>query len=297
MRNRLLTVICILSLAFGLVACGNEEDVKDTSAPSIETETNAVESETSTQEETTEVVKDETESETTPASEENDAEIVASGKLSDASIEWKIIGTTLYVSGTGAIPDFSTDPGVVEAHPHVYSAEDLRDWQTYYKIVEKVVIEDGITKIGQNNFANFVNAKEIVFADSVNEIGKWGCRNMGLDTINFNKVTKLGFNCFGCLLNLTSVRIPGTIKTVSEGCFVFCENLKEVYIENGVEVIDELAFSDVPAGCKFYIAESVITIIDDALNDYSVVYVKAGSKAEEIVNGFADRYNITVIAE
>ena len=44
------------------------------------------------------------------ATEELYPEVVASGKLSDATIEWKIIGTTLYVSGTGAIPDFTKNP-------------------------------------------------------------------------------------------------------------------------------------------------------------------------------------------
>jgi len=74
MRNRLVIAICILSLAFTLVACGNGEDNHDTSV--LNTETSTVESEISTQEETTsqettEVVENEAESEATPATEEN----------------------------------------------------------------------------------------------------------------------------------------------------------------------------------------------------------------------------------
>jgi len=74
MRNRLVMAICILSLAFTLVACGKGEDNHDTSV--LNTETSTVESETSSQEEiaseeTTEVVKNEEESETTPVTEEN----------------------------------------------------------------------------------------------------------------------------------------------------------------------------------------------------------------------------------
>jgi len=77
MKRQMIKGLAILTVAsMLLVGCGSKEDNHDASASSTETETSVVESETSTQEETTsqettEVVKNEEESETTPATEEN----------------------------------------------------------------------------------------------------------------------------------------------------------------------------------------------------------------------------------
>ena len=298
MRNRLLTVICILSLAFGLVACGNKEDVKDTSAPN--TETTTVETETSSQEETasqesTEVVKDETETETTPTTEENDVEVVASGVLTDATVEWEIIGTTLYVRGYGEIPDFNNFPVPSDNS----NADLLRDWQPYYEVVEKIVIEEGITKIGNENFANFINTKEIVFADSVVEIGIRSCMGMGLENIDFNNVTKLNTQSFSTLRNIINLRIPGSISYIPDACFSWCDNLKEIYIENGVTTIKELAFTTQSGhwSCNIYLPESITDFPSDTFNHDTTIYGKSGSNAERLLNEFADEYNITVISE
>lgn len=299
MRNRIVTVICILSLAFGLVACGNKDDVKDTSAPT--TETTTVETETSSQEETasqesTEVVKDETETETTPATEENDVEVVASGKLSDASIEWKIVGTTLFVSGTGTIPDFECSPFLTENFADEYSAEQLRDWQKYFNMIEKVVIEEGITKIGERNFEYFLNMKEIVFADSVVELGKWSFRKSGIADLNFNNITTLGQGVFQETYELSSVRISGNIKTIPRDCFMAAPKLSSVYIEEGVtslEIYSILVNSD---NCDIYLPASVTNIHIDAINS-ATVHVKAGSYAEEFFNENSVTINCTMIVE
>lgn len=231
------------------------------------------------------------------ATEEIYPEVVASGVLTDATIEWKIIGTTLYVSGTGAIPDFSTSPATVKHFPD--KASELRDWQFYDEIVEKIVIEEGITKLGKNNFAYFRNTTEIIFADSVVEIGKWACTGMGLYSIDFNNIKKLSDQSFGELLNMTTLRIPGSLETISAGCFAFCNNLQEVYIEEGVKAIKELAFTTESGhwNCSIHLPESVTDFPSDTFNHDTTIYVKAGSKAEKLLNEFASRYNITVIVE
>lgn len=224
--------------------------------------------------------------------------VVASGKLSDATIEWKIVGTTLYVSGTGAIPDFTKSPAYNEVYPDKYPIEEFRDWQQYYKLIEKIVIEDGVTKVGKNNFISFENAKEVVFSDSVVELGEMAFYGSGLENIDFNNINKLGKLAFSNSHNLKSVVIPGTIKNIPVSCFYYCNNLTEIYIEEGVESISQGAL-DVSNGQSLtvHFPMSVNSIHGEAYGIGLTIYVKAGSYAETFVKEAAHRESLTVIVE
>ncbi len=221
--------------------------------------------------------------------------VVASGKLSDATIEWKIVGTTLYISGVGEIPDFSTTMALARENPHVL--EDVRDWQFYDELVEKIVIEDGITKIGKSNFDSFKKVTEIIIPDSVTEVGKWGCNGLGISSIDFNNITKLGSQAFGNLVNLKSVTIPGSIKVIPEYMFFYCKNLTEIHIEEGVEEIGHLAFNVVGSNCHIYLPAS-LKALDEISSEYDAIYhVKKGSNAEELLKGHQSYETLTIIVE
>lgn len=226
--------------------------------------------------------------------------VVASGKLEDAPIEWKIVGTTLYVSGTGAIPDFEYRTGQAKLFfPEKTIWNKLVGWQTYADNVEKIVIEEGITKIGKNNFSDFEKVKEIVFADSVTEVGQWAFFKSGVETIDFNNITKFGDQPFGALLNIKHLSIPGTIKTISYGCFYDCESpyLTDIYVEEGVEIIEDHAFDKLPEGCSLHLPSSITKLDILALTKNMTVYVKAGSYAETYLKEKAQYMNLTVITE
>ncbi len=224
--------------------------------------------------------------------------VVASGKLEDANVEWKIVGTTLYVSGDGAIPDFEYSALQSRNFPDVLPWDSLIGWQTYDELVEKIVVEDGITKIGKNNFAYFKKVKEIMFADSVIEIGNYACTGLGIETINLNNITKLGTQSFGELKNLKSLTVPGTINTISKSCFTGCANLSEIRIEEGVINIKERAFECLGTiNCTIYLPSSIKSMTDSSLSNGMTVYVKAGSYAEQAANEYKDNSSLTIIVE
>lgn len=232
------------------------------------------------------------------ATEEIYPEVVASGKLTDATIEWKIIGTTLYVSGTGAIPDFEYSALQSRNFPDVLPWDGLIGWQIHDELVEKIVIEDGITKIGKNNFAYFKKAKEITFADSVTEIGNYACNGLAIKTINFNNITKLGTQSFGELKNLKTLIISGKISTISKYCFTGCPNLSEIYIEEGVTTLKEGAFEQLGIiNCTIHLPSSIKSMTDSSLSTGMTVYVKAGSYAEQAANEYKDNSALTIIVE
>lgn len=260
------------------------EETSSNVTESVSTESEVVEDNNSEEikEEFTESATTKTEETTT---EEVTEEIVASGFLEDADIEWKIVGTTLYVSGVGEIPNLPESP------------DDFKNWQIYGDMIEKVIIEDGITKIGNWNFSHFRKMKEVIFADSVNEIGRGSFYYTGLETLNLNKVTKLGHGSFGRSDFLTTVTIPGTIKNVPSACFSSAYGLREIFIEEGVESLSNTSFFIDSKDIIIHLPASLASIHENAWAFDLTVYVKAGSYAEQYVNENAQRDHLTIIVE
>ena len=76
-----------------------------------------------------------------------------SGTIGDSNVSWSLNGEgTLTISGTGAMP----------------AANSASDWP-WYKLslegdIDAVIIEDGVTSIGNYAFYNCTNLKEVTFA-------------------------------------------------------------------------------------------------------------------------------------
>lgn len=330
MRKKFLHIILISVMAGTmLVGCANENTSSDqpsenVSAATTENSSQLTEGE-STSSESTESVSEETSSNVTEniltesevvegnnseetkeeftesattETEEVAEEIVASGFLEDADIEWKIVGTTLYVSGVGEIPDFQFCAAQVRKFPELFSWDDLIGWQKYDEVVEKIVVEDGITKIGRSNFESFYNVKEITFADSVVEVGSYACNGLGVETINLNNISKVGTQSFGELKKIKSLVVPGTISTISKYCFTGCANLTEIYVEEGIVNIKEGAFECLGIiDCTIYLPLSLKSMADSSLSTGMTVYVKADSYAEQAANEYKDNSALTIIVE
>ena len=234
------------------------------------------------------------------ASEVIYTEVVASGVLAEGRIEWKIVGTTLYISGKGSIPDFQYSAVQSRRFPDVLPWDGLVGWQIYDELVEKIVIEEGITKVGRSNFDCFKKVKEITFPDSLTEVGSYACTDLAIEEIDFKNITTLGTQAFGRLPNLKSLTVPGQIKTISRYCFVDFINpyLTEIYIEEGVEVIEQGAFECLGSiDCKIHLPSSLKSMADSSLTNGMTVYVKAGSYAEQAANEYKDNSALTIIVD
>jgi len=89
---------------------------------------------------------------------------VASGSCTD-TISWKLDSNgTLIVSGSGAIPDYEKDAG-------------NQPWVEYWKSITALVVEDGITRIGDRAFQNFRHLESAVIGQDVIEVGEWAFQN------------------------------------------------------------------------------------------------------------------------
>ena len=148
---------------------------------------------------------------------------------------------TLTISGTGAMIDYD---------PEVSSSEDdtFAPWWSYYSDTKKIVIENGVTSIGDFAFYYFKALESVSIPETVTGIGAiafWGASELRTVTLP-RGLRSIGVAAFA-ESGLTRVTIPGGVRTIEEGAFDSCASLEEVVIEDGVKKIGESAFG----GCKW----------------------------------------------
>ena len=74
--------------------------------------------------------------------------------------------STLTISGEGAMYDYEKE---------FYSSNhevDTRPWKSFYSLIEHVVINDGVTYIGEDAFKSFTLLMTIIIPESVTEVGE-----------------------------------------------------------------------------------------------------------------------------
>ena len=127
--------------------------------------------------------------------------------------------STLTIRGTGDIPD------------------RVRPWYDNDLVrsnTAKVVIEDGVTSIGEAVFEGLYNAYSITLAPSVKSLRNaafWGCSKMSY--INLNQVESIEDGVFAYWRLLTSITIPASVRTIKGGAFRYCEALSTINIAAG----------------------------------------------------------------
>ena len=123
---------------------------------------------------------------------------------------------TLTISGIGAMKDYNAAENLSPA----YMNSD----------VKKVVIEDGVTSIGELAFFKCSNLTNITIPDSVTCIeyaAFHGCSSLSSITIP-NSVTSIGIYAFVVCSSLTSITIPDGVTSIGYGAFSDCSSLKTI---------------------------------------------------------------------
>ena len=139
----------------------------------------------------------------------------------------------------------------------------------YNKNVKRVVIEDGITNIGNSAFNDCLNLTEITIPDSVISFGNYvfsGCERLKTVVIP-EGVTTISRHLFDNCLSLTSITLPSTLITIDEYSFYKCYNLQSIIIPNGVTTINSYAFDKCKSLTSIEIPSSVIYIGDYVFYD------------------------------
>ena len=110
--------------------------------------------------------------------------------------------------------------------------------------VKKVVIEDGVTSIGNYAFTYCVSLTSITIPDSVTSIGYYAffyCKSLTSITIS-DSVTSIGNDAFFYCRSLTSITIPDSVTSIGNDAFSNCRSLTSITIPDSVTSIGNDAF-------------------------------------------------------
>lgn len=151
-------------------------------------------------------------------------------------LTWKYdTGTkTLTVSGKGDMPNYDWE------HP--------APWQDHSQEMLILVVEEGITGIGDNAFRDAGNLISVTLPKTATRIGNnafTSCWSLPMVTIPAG-VTRIGNYAFAGCHNLALGTLPAGLQEIGNGAFNQCEKLSSVVIPAGVISIGFGAF----AGCS-----------------------------------------------
>ena len=194
-----------------------------------------------------------------------DTAYAASGSCGD-KLTWSLSDDgTLTISGKGAMDNYKFDGyNYLTNSYHTDAPWDAyryyQDSRSYY--IRSVVIENGVTSIGDRAFYGCVNLSSVTISSSVTSIGD--CAFEHCDALTSvaipNSVTTIGDGAFSYCEALTGMTIPGSVKTISGRAFSGCTSLRSVTIPNGVTVIDESLFYGCTSLTSVTIPKSVTSI-------------------------------------
>lgn len=153
---------------------------------------------------------------------------------------------TLTISGNGEMDDF------------LYSSAP---WSGNKSKIQKIVINYGITSIGNYAFVDCRSLKSITIPNSVTFIG--GCAFVGCTSLTSitipNSVTNIGERAFNNCRNLTSITIPNSVISIGDSAFSIT-SLTSITIPDSVTSIGGFAFSNCSNLTSITIPNSVTSI-------------------------------------
>ena len=176
------------------------------------------------------------------------------------------------------------------------------------KKIKSVIIEDGVTSIGDYSFSLCSSLVEVTIANSVESIGMdafsicsalpritipnnvksikasafCGCEALTKIDIP-NSVTFIDYYAFSMCNSLAEVNLPNNIETLPDIVFRYCSSLTHIKIPNSVKSIENSAFEACCSLAEINIPNSVSSIGRDAFyRCEKLKYVKIGENVTEI---------------
>ena len=198
------------------------------------------------------------ETEILPPEEAEDQPVVlleSNGTCGD-NVYWELSDDgVLTISGSGPMKDYTSSLYV--------------PWYSISSSIQRVVIEDGITYIGNYVFYNCTAMTSVTIPDSVTSIGGYafyGCRLLASVTIP-DSVTTINECAFSYCTALTEVTVPDSVTTMSYSVFSWCTNLTKATLGRGITSISDDTFGCCKALVSVTIPDSVTSIGDWAFGE------------------------------
>jgi len=144
---------------------------------------------------------------------------------------WELNGNTLIISGEGDMPDYE----------YWY---DQSPWYEYRESIHIVVIEIGVTSIGNFAFVLCNKLNSITLPNSISSIGHSAFSNCSrLTSITLpNSISSIGNHAFTWCSALTSIILPNGISSIENGTFQNCASLTSIVLPKNLTTIGAYAF-------------------------------------------------------
>lgn len=202
------------------------------------------------------------------------AATTASGTLG-GTMSWTLSGTTLTVSGTGAMRDFPETP------PETADTEEdkaLQDWFNARSKAKTVAISEGITSIGSYAFYGCTSISSVTIPSSAGIIDAHAFENCtGLSSLTLPQgVTRVGDSAFAGCTGLSSVQFPLKLAAVGNSAFSNCKGLSSAVFRDGLTSIGDRAFYGAGLRTLQLPNAGTITVGESAFNSTSLGSNQAG---------------------
>jgi len=151
-----------------------------------------------------------------------------------ANCQWTISTTgTLTITGNGSI---NVEDSLIYTITDEWKNKDIRD------SIKKIIVDEGITDIGEQLVYNYPNVTEIVLPSTL---------------------TSIGDNAFVSLGSLKKITIPDSVTSIGYRAFEMCDSLKEITIPNSVTSIGTAAFRNCSQLTDITLPENLKEIPDE----------------------------------
>ena len=164
------------------------------------------------------------------------------------NLTWELVESTgtLTISGSGAMTDYTSGSS---------------PWNEIRENIKKLVIDNGITSIGNSAFWACSALASVTIPNSVTAIGNYAFQGTGLTSVTIpNNVTAIGKGVFSQCSALTSVTIPNSVTSIGERAFLYSSALTSITIPNGVTSIGNNTFNGCSGLTSITIPNSVTSI-------------------------------------
>ncbi|MBQ3427703.1 MAG: leucine-rich repeat protein [Clostridia bacterium] len=191
--------------------------------------------------------------------EPTDAEIIASGTCGSegSNVKWSL-----------------DDYGKLTISGKWDMADEYSPWLDYRDQITKVIVTDGVTKVGNHAFSYYKyissgnqpryyypNLRTLILSDSVQSIGAEAFRGSGLLNVELgNGLTSIEAGAFCVCSLLQSVNLPDTLKTIGNNVFDTCSSLREAEIPDSVTSIGNYLFSGCTSLESVKLPNKIITV-------------------------------------
>lgn len=198
------------------------------------------------------------------------------------NVNWALYDDgTLVISGTG----------------EMFTGYGNAPWYEQRELIKSVVIENGVTTIGNSAFIDCVNATNFEIAPSVTYVASSAFSNCtALETIVIpDSVTEMSIRVFAGCTNLKNVTLSEGLTTIPQMTFQSCASLKTLDLPKDITKISDSAFYE--SGLESIIIPENVKVIEYGafIRNNSLKYVEIQGAEEIFGSAFEQCENLETV--